>query len=329
MFNMRNSAFTTVFLIAILLTGAITTASVSFIDTEASSDKKEKKKDKDRDRDYEREYDKKEQKKDKDYERDYEREDKYVSYEEYDEDKSDKYDGKDKDSDYKEKSDKYNEEYDKPQKELYKSYPKQYNEEYDKPQKELYKSYPKQYSEDYDVKSNKKIKIIDCNNLNVNADELEDLQSIQPSIQEAIASNGEEEQQLGSYNEFSHDNPNTRVYYIDPNTKVIFKCNNANHNLIENENADVSDSTATTDGSVQTETFAAATENNNASVNNSTESIETSQSGNMTNDTNSTMQASSPLEMESSDIPTFPPNAETASMTSKVPFIFPIPNTID
>jgi hypothetical protein len=124
---MQKSAFTTVFLIAILLTGAISTALPSLVDTEASSDKKDKKKDKDKAN--ERDYDKKDK-------RDYDKKDKR------DYDKKDKrdYDKKDKrDYDKKDKRDYDN--YNKyPNKELNKPYPKPYPEPDTQP-------YPKPYPE--------------------------------------------------------------------------------------------------------------------------------------------------------------------------------------
>jgi hypothetical protein len=419
---MQKSAFTTVFLIAILLTGAISTALPPMIDTEASSDKKDKKKDKANERDSDKKDNKQYDKKDK---RDSDKKDN-KQYDKKDKRDSDKKDNKQYDK--KDKRDYDNSKY--PNKELNKPYPKPYPEpdikpypetakydDYNKyPNKELNKPYPKPYPEpdikpypetakyansysntynkdnqptynnnngydkssyfmdsngnrysdhkdeinkyecrtgplegffvssvefckhlkfdkdddrkdlnkelnktnttaaaetnttaaaetntnttaaaetnttafaaptttastqptitafaepttkasveSYDVKSPKNIKIIDCNNRNINAEGIEDLSTIDPILNQAFNSN--------------IDNaPQSQVYYIGPDTKVIFNCNNQNHNLQPVGNSDVADTntpTATANTILETAT---ANNNKNTGVNSSTGNLGT------------------------------------------------------
>ena len=326
---MQKSAFTTVFLIAILFTGAITTALPSMIDIEAASDKTDR--EQYQHKDYQRDNNKEDKRdySDKKESRDYDKKDKRdysdkKESREYDDSKRD-YKSKDKNDYDKEGSntlvitnaqESYTNQYPKALetakyddykeylKEESKPYPQEQEQPYaqekpkpyaaDKPEpyaqeKPYPKAYPesdtKAYAESYDVKTPKKIKIIDCNNLNVNADELEDLEQVSPSIQRAIASNGDKELEGGSYKEYSENSPNTGVYYIHPDTKVIFKCNNENHNLI-NQTAPVADTDTTTgtenagiDASTSLDVLRAVAENN-AGLINPAESIVTPQSGN-------------------------------------------------
>lgn len=127
---------------------------------------------------------------------------------------------------------------------------------------ELYK---KAYAESNDVKSPKKIKIIDCNNRNINAGEIGDFSTIEPVLNQAFNPN---------IDKFS--NPEQiQVYYIAPDTKVIFNCNNQNYNLQPVENADVADTdtpTATANTILETAT---ANNNKNTDVNSSTASLDT------------------------------------------------------
>jgi hypothetical protein len=388
---MQKSAFTTVFLIAILLTGAISTALPPMIDTEASSDKKDKKKDKDKA--HERDYDKKDKKQyDKKDKKQYDKKDKR----DYDDSK---YPNKELNKPYPKpypepdikpypetaKYDDYNK---YPNKELNKPYPKPYPEPDIKPYPETAKyanSYSDTYNKDnqptynnnnngydkssyfmdsngnrysdhkdeinkyecrtgplegffvssvefckhlkfdkdddrkdqnkelnkpnttaaaetnttaaaetnttaaaetnttaaaeptisafaeptstapvdsYDVKSPKKIKIIDCNNRNINADGIGDLSTIDPILNQAFNSNIDNAEQ-------------SQVYYIGPDTKVIFNCNNQNHNLQPVGNSDVADTntpTATANTILETAT---ANNNKNTGVNSSTGSLGT------------------------------------------------------
>ncbi len=81
---------------------------------------------------------------------------------------------------------------------------------------ELYK---KAYAESNDVKSPKKIKIIDCNNRNINAPEIEEFSTIESTLNQAFNSN------------IDKLNNQSQVIYLEPDTKIIFNCNNQNHNL--------------------------------------------------------------------------------------------------
>ena len=102
---------------------------------------------------------------------------------------------------------------------------------------ELYK---KAYAESYDVNSPKKIKIIDCNNRNINAPEIEEFSTIEPTLTQAFNSNVDK-----------LDNQ-SQVIYLEPDTKIIFNCNNQNHNLHPIETAaDVADTTGVLLPSIQ------------------------------------------------------------------------------
>jgi hypothetical protein len=116
--------------------------------------------------------------------------------------------------------------------------------------------------ESYDVKSPKNIKIIDCNNRNINAEGIEDLSTIDPTLNQVFNSNIDNAE-------------HSQVYYIGPDTKVIFNCNNQNHNLQPVGNSDVADTntpTATANTILETAT---ANNNKNTGVNSSTGSLGT------------------------------------------------------
>lgn len=94
----------------------------------------------------------------------------------------------------------------------------------------------KKYSSDKnkdDKKTYKNIKIIECRNFNINAYEVEDLKSIATllnkptTIEKDDYANGK--QQEKSPNE--KNNKEVKEYDINSNTKVIFICNNDNHDL--------------------------------------------------------------------------------------------------
>jgi hypothetical protein len=81
--------------------------------------------------------------------------------------------------------------------------------------------------ESHDVKSPKKIKIIDCNNRNINAEEIEEFSTIEPVLNKAFNSNSDK---------INNPEP-SQVIYLEPDTMIIFNCNNQNHNLHPIENA--------------------------------------------------------------------------------------------
>jgi len=221
-----------------------------------------------------------------------------------------------------------------------------YNNEYPKvdSNKQYPKAYPepdkKAYADSYDVKSPKKIKIIDCNNLNVNADELKDLEQVSPSIQKAIASDDAEESQYGTYNEYSENSPNTGVYYIQPDTKVIFKCNNENHNLINQTTSVVSDTDTSTTTDTQTTTnprtitdVLGAVAQSNIGANNLAESLGTTSQSNSAESLGTTSQSNSAESLGTTSqsentitTPSVPPNGLFTDESSLKPFVLPIPN---
>ena len=185
--NMQKSTFTTVLLIAILLTGTITTASISVIDADAK-EKKDKYQERDDGKNKEKRYD--------DY-------------------------GYDSSIDYKKHEGKDKEKYD------------DYNEESDK-----YGSYTEN-QRDYD-KPIKKVKIVNCNNRNINADGIEDINTIKPTLDKALAlkkANDEATESISS-EEFNSNPENSQVYYLGSDTKIIVKCNNENHFLSPSHNTD-------------------------------------------------------------------------------------------
>jgi len=87
----------------------------------------------------------------------------------------------------------------------------------------------KAYAESDNDKSPKKLKIIECNNRNINAEEIEDFSTIEPILNQAFTSNNDE------------INDQTQIYYLEPDTLIVFNCNNQNHNLNPIQTADVAD----------------------------------------------------------------------------------------
>src|SRR5215208_4206463 len=100
----------------------------------------------------------------------------------------------------------------------------------------------KKYSSDKDDKKTyKNIKIVECKNFNINAYEIEDLKSIETLLTKptTFENNDDEDdddyddsvsnQQVKSHNEKSSEE--AKEYDINSNTKVIFICNNENHEL--------------------------------------------------------------------------------------------------
>ena len=90
----------------------------------------------------------------------------------------------------------------------------------------------KKYSSDKNdnKKQYKNIKIIECRNLKINAYEIEDLKSIEDLITKPpiVESNDEGNQQGESH---SVNNRQAQEFETEPNTKIIFICNNESYNL--------------------------------------------------------------------------------------------------
>ena len=84
-----------------------------------------------------------------------------------------------------------------------------------------------------DKKTYKNIKIIECRNFNINAYEVEDLKSIATLLNKPTTFENDDyanaNQQEKSYNE--KNSKEVKEYDINSNTKVIFICNNENHDL--------------------------------------------------------------------------------------------------
>ena len=93
----------------------------------------------------------------------------------------------------------------------------------------------KKYSSDKnDKKTYKNIKIIECRNFNINAYEVEDLKSIGSLLNKPATFENDGNDETSNQQLKSHDQKNTREskeYDINSNTKVIFVCNNENHDL--------------------------------------------------------------------------------------------------
>ena len=84
-----------------------------------------------------------------------------------------------------------------------------------------------------DKKTYKNIKIIECRNFNINAYEVEDLKSIATLLNKPTTFENDDYAN-GNQQEKSHNEKNSREvkeYGINSNTKVIFICNNENHDL--------------------------------------------------------------------------------------------------
>ena len=89
----------------------------------------------------------------------------------------------------------------------------------------------KKYSTDnINKKTYKNIKIIECRNFNINAYEIEDLKSIETLLNKPTTI---ENENSGNQQGKSQENTSNeaKVYDINSNTKVIFICNNENHDL--------------------------------------------------------------------------------------------------
>jgi hypothetical protein len=156
------------------------------------------------------------------------------------------------DADAKEKKDKYQERDDGKNKEKryddygydssidYKKYEGKDKEKYDdyKEESDKYDSYTEN-QRDYD-KPIKKVKIVNCNNRNINADGIEDINTIKPTLDKALAlkkANDEATESISS-EEFNSNPENSKVYYLGSDTKIIVKCNNENHFLSPSHNTD-------------------------------------------------------------------------------------------
>src|SRR5215208_7230698 len=92
----------------------------------------------------------------------------------------------------------------------------------------------KKYSSDKDDKNTyKNIKIVECKNFNINAYEIEDLKSIETLLTKPTTFENNDDdnnnKQVKSHNE--KNSKETKEYDINSNTKVIFICNNENHEL--------------------------------------------------------------------------------------------------
>lgn len=84
-----------------------------------------------------------------------------------------------------------------------------------------------------DKQTYKNIKIIECRNFNINAYEVEDLKSIATLLNKPTTFENDDYAN-GNQQEKSHNEKNSREvkeYDTNSNTKVIFICNNENHDL--------------------------------------------------------------------------------------------------
>ena len=303
---MQKSAFTTVFLIAVLITGAITTALPSIIEIEATPDKKVQEKVtrdsnnkaindySDSEMDYKYEANAEES-----YANQYSKDPETAKYDDYN-----KYPKEELNKPYSQESpylqmypytqensytqdDPYTQDnsYSKsPETAKYDDYNKYPKEESNKPDPTTYpESDQKTYVESNDVKSPtkitpKKIKIIDCNNRNINAQGLEDFSTIEPILDKAFNSNSADKE-----DKFNNNPENSQVYYIAPDTKIIFKCNNQNHNLHpETDNSDVDDTNTITSSANNVLGASTASNNDNTGVNSLTGNLGASQAGSTT-----------------------------------------------
>src|SRR5215204_1954892 len=98
--------------------------------------------------------------------------------------------------------------------------------------------YKKYSSDKNDKKTYKNIKIIECRNFNINAYEIEDLKSIETLLTKPTTfennDDDDDDDDVGNQQVKSHNEKNSKEakeYDINSNTKVIFICNNENHEL--------------------------------------------------------------------------------------------------
>jgi hypothetical protein len=95
------------------------------------------------------------------------------------------------------------------------------------------KKYSSDKNKDDNQKTYKNIKIIECRNFNINAYEVEDLKSIATLLNKPTTFETDDYAN-GKQQEKSHNEKNSKEvkeYDINSNTKVIFICNNNNHDL--------------------------------------------------------------------------------------------------
>ena len=93
----------------------------------------------------------------------------------------------------------------------------------------------KKYSSDKNNKKTyKNIKIIECRNLNIKAYEVEDLKSIETLLNKPTIFENDDDgisNQQGNSHSENNGRGEAKEYVINSNTKVIFICNNENHDL--------------------------------------------------------------------------------------------------
>ena len=81
-----------------------------------------------------------------------------------------------------------------------------------------------------DKQEYKKVKIIECRNFNINAYDLDDLQSVKTLLSNPSSFEKDEVNQQGKA-QGSENSKEAREYNIGSNTKVIFICNNEKYNV--------------------------------------------------------------------------------------------------
>ena len=92
-----------------------------------------------------------------------------------------------------------------------------------------------------DKQTYKNVKIIECRNFNINAYELDDLQSVETLLSNPNTFKNDEGTQQGKGHS-SEDSKEAREYNIGTDTKVIFICNNERYNLSPQNNNNFGDS---------------------------------------------------------------------------------------
>ncbi len=82
-----------------------------------------------------------------------------------------------------------------------------------------------------DKQTYKNVKIIECRNFNINAYELDDLQSVETLLSNPSTLENDDEVTQQEKGHSSENSKEAREYNIGSNTKVIFICNNERYNL--------------------------------------------------------------------------------------------------
>ena len=177
---------------------------------------------------------------------------------------------------------------------------------YTKNQKDYYDKDTTTYKKSLYDKPKPKVKIVNCNNRNINAAGIEDINTIKPILDNALALKKVKDKMmnLDTYQNKISDPSDTQVYYLGPDTKIIVLCGNENHFISPLYNTE--SKTLTSNDNIKTVENIASNTND------------------VTNDTTGFIQSN----IESSDNTSLQPSTVSSinpSPEPEGPFIFPFP----